>query len=152
MILFYKSCYNITASIYNENQIIYMNFKLSCFSWYCCDQKTQAVFAQSFTLWQQATMDITCHDHSIIACSHHIYTCGCYSSRTPVRGESHIQCNANREVATILIWFTWRHQPSIQNTHESTAQVYDQSVPKLQYFSHELPLNPKNVYIIIYPK
>jgi len=28
---------------------------------------------QNFTLWQQATIEITCHDHSIIACSCHIY-------------------------------------------------------------------------------
>jgi len=27
---------------------------------------------QSFTLWQQATIEITCHDHSVIACSRHI--------------------------------------------------------------------------------
>jgi len=25
--------------------------------------------AQSFTLWRQATIEITCHDHSIIICS-----------------------------------------------------------------------------------
>jgi len=28
--------------------------------WYCCDQKSQAASAQSFTLWQQATIEITC--------------------------------------------------------------------------------------------
>jgi len=33
--------------------------------------------AQSFTLWQQATTEITRRDHSIIACSYH----GCCSSR-----------------------------------------------------------------------
>jgi len=40
---------------------------------FCCDRKARAASAQSFTLWQQATIEITCHDHSIIACSHHIY-------------------------------------------------------------------------------
>jgi len=32
----------------------------------------QAACAQSFTLWQQATIEITRHDHSIIACSRQI--------------------------------------------------------------------------------
>ena len=30
----------------------------------CCDRKAQAESAQSFTLWQQATIEITCRDHS----------------------------------------------------------------------------------------
>jgi len=41
------------------------------------------------------------HDHSIIACSRHIYM-GVVLRAHPVRGESHIQRNANREVATTL--------------------------------------------------
>ena len=28
-------------------------------SWYCCDRKSRAACAQSFTLWQQATIEIT---------------------------------------------------------------------------------------------
>jgi len=48
---------------------------------YCCDWKFRAAYAQSFTLWQQATIEFTCHDHSIIACSCHIYVWIC-SSRT----------------------------------------------------------------------
>ena len=47
----------------------------------CCDRKSRAACAQSFALWQQATIEITCHDHSIIACSRHIYV-WCCSSRT----------------------------------------------------------------------
>ena len=35
--------------------------------------KPRAAIAQSFTLWQQATIEITCHDHSHIACSRHMY-------------------------------------------------------------------------------
>jgi len=31
---------------------------------FCCDRKARASSAQSFTLWQQATTEITCHDHS----------------------------------------------------------------------------------------
>jgi len=30
----------------------------------CCDRKSRAACAQSFALWQQATIEITCHDHS----------------------------------------------------------------------------------------
>jgi len=40
---------------------------------YCYDRKSRAAYALSFTLWQQATIKFTCHDHSIIACSRHIY-------------------------------------------------------------------------------
>ena len=40
---------------------------------HCCDWKARAVSAQSFTLWQQATIEITWHDQSVIACSRHIY-------------------------------------------------------------------------------
>ena len=40
---------------------------------YCYDRKSRAVCAQSFALRQQAIIEFTCHDHSIIACSRHIY-------------------------------------------------------------------------------
>jgi len=48
---------------------------------FCCDRKSRAACAQSFALWQQATIEFTCHDHSNIACSRHIYVWYC-SSRT----------------------------------------------------------------------
>ena len=38
-----------------------MDLKGGC---YCCDRKARAAYAQSFTLWQQATIEITCHGHS----------------------------------------------------------------------------------------
>ena len=46
-----------------------------------------------------ASSEITRYDHSIIGCSRRIYI-GVILRAHPVRGESHIQCNANREVAT----------------------------------------------------
>ena len=49
-------------------------------SW-CCDRKSRAAYAQSFALWQQATIEFTCHDHSVTAYSRHIYV-WCCSSRT----------------------------------------------------------------------
>ena len=39
----------------------------------CCDRKARAACAQSFTLWQQATIEFMRRNHSIIACSRHIY-------------------------------------------------------------------------------
>jgi len=39
----------------------------------CCDRKSRAAYAQSFALWQQATIEITCHDHCIIAFSLHVH-------------------------------------------------------------------------------
>jgi len=47
---------------------------------YCCDWKAQVACAQSFTLWQQATIEITQRDHSIIACLQHIYGCSSHTS------------------------------------------------------------------------
>jgi len=63
--------------------------------------KNRAASAQSFTLWQQATIDITCHDHCIIACSHHIYMGGILRAHL-IRAESCIQRNSNWEFATPL--------------------------------------------------
>ena len=40
---------------------------------FCCNQKVQAASAQSFTLRHQATIEIMCRNHSIIACLRHIY-------------------------------------------------------------------------------
>jgi len=60
-------------------------------------------YEQSFTLWQQATIQTTCHDHSIIACSCHVGCMGAILRAHPVRGEAHIQRNANREVATVTV-------------------------------------------------
>jgi len=54
--------------------------------------------------WRQATIEITCHDHSIIACLCYIYL-DVFLHTHPVHGESHIQCNTNREVATTSLPF-----------------------------------------------
>jgi len=71
---------------------------------YCCDQKAWAASAQSFILWQQATIEITCDDHSIIACSCHMSV---VLRAHPIRGESHIPGNANGEVATTSFFLQW---------------------------------------------
>ena len=38
-----------------------------------CDRKSRAACAQSFALWQQATIEITRRNHSIAVCSGHVY-------------------------------------------------------------------------------
>jgi len=66
----------------------------------CCDRKARAACAQSFTLWQQATIEFTRRNHSIIACSRHVYM-GVVLCAHSVRGESRIQRNTTGEVATV---------------------------------------------------
>jgi len=94
---------------------------------YCCDRKARAACEQSFTLWQQATIEITCHGHPVIACSCHIYM-GVILRAHPIRGESHIQRNANREVAT-YIRLSSRHlhhrvHGQVGNDNSSCARGY----------------------------
>ena len=67
---------------------------------FCCDGKARATSAQSFTLWQQATIEITHRDHSIIVFLCHIYIVVVLFAH-PVLSKSHIQRNAEREVATV---------------------------------------------------
>jgi len=62
--------------------------------------KPEQASAQSFTLWQQATIKITCGAHCISASSRHIYM-GVGFHAHSVRGELHIQQNASREIATL---------------------------------------------------
>jgi len=59
-----------------------------------CDWKAQAASMQSFTLWQQATIEIPRRAHSISACLRHIYKAVVLQVH-PVRGESHIEHNTN---------------------------------------------------------
>ena len=66
---------------------------------WCCDWIALGASMQSFTLWQQATIEITCNDYSIVACSRHICV-GVVLRTHTVCGESHIQRNAKREVTT----------------------------------------------------
>jgi len=65
----------------------------------CCDRKARAGSAQSFTLWQQAAMEITRRDHSIVACQQQLYM-GAILHAHHVHDESHIQCHADGEVET----------------------------------------------------
>jgi len=67
---------------------------------WCCDWKSRAACAQSFAPWQEATIEITRRDHSIIACSRHIHN-GVILHAHPVRGELHNQRNTTGKVATM---------------------------------------------------
>jgi len=62
--------------------------------------ETRVACAQSFTPWQQATIEIIFAISLTIACSHYIYY-GVILRAHPVRDESHNQRNATREVATL---------------------------------------------------
>jgi len=66
----------------------------------CCDGKAQPASMQSFTLWKQATIEIPRRAQSISACLRHIYM-GVVLHVHLVCGESHIQHNTNRVVATL---------------------------------------------------
>ena len=72
-------------------------------SFQCCDRKSRAACAQSFTPWQQATIEIMLAISLTIACSRYIYN-GVIIHAHPVRGESHNQRNTTREVATIPLF------------------------------------------------
>jgi len=61
--------------------------------------KTRAAYAQSFALWQQATIDFTRRDHSYCLFAPCIYIVVLRAH--PVRSEPHIQRNATGEVAII---------------------------------------------------
>ena len=73
---------------------------------FCCDRKSRAACAQSFALWQQATIEIMLAISLTIACSRYIYN-GVILHAHPVRGESHNQRNAIGEVATPLVQKIW---------------------------------------------
>ena len=91
-----KDCYWSTKNLTAGHAVVARRH-----SWLsCCDRKARAANARSSIAWQQATVEITRHDHFVIACSCHIYM-GVVLRAHPVRGESHIQRNTTGEVATI---------------------------------------------------
>jgi len=69
--------------------------------YYCCDRKSRAACVQSFAPWQQATIEITRRDHTIIACSHHAYIF-LFFAHIPFVVESHNQRNVTGEVQHYL--------------------------------------------------
>ena len=75
------------------------------FSWltvYCCDRKSWAACAQSFALWQQATIEITL---LLLVRATHIYRFALHAH--PVRGEPHNQRNTTGQVATLPVRLSW---------------------------------------------
>jgi len=58
----------------------------------CCDWNSRTASAQTLTLWHQATIKIPRQANFISACSSHTDV---VHHAHPVRGESHIQHNAN---------------------------------------------------------
>jgi len=68
--------------------------------WELRSKNAQNIKILMYPLQQQATIDITRHAPSIFGILHHMCM-GVVLHTNPVRGELHIQCNANREVATL---------------------------------------------------
>ena len=69
---------------------------------FCCDRKFRAACVQSFALWQQATIEFTCHDHSIIACSCDIYVWCCSSHTSHLWWITHLMQHHRRACNTGL--------------------------------------------------
>jgi len=92
--------------------------------WYYCDRKARAAYAQSFALWQQATIEITRGDHSartlvitfnrshvsigrtstlrsLFYCLFTLHIYRVFLRAHSVRGEPRIQRNASGVVATV---------------------------------------------------
>jgi len=61
----YHQFYPVLAKIRINQGLLYVDTVAT--------RKDRAACAQSFALWQQATIEFTCHDHSIVACSRHVY-------------------------------------------------------------------------------
>jgi len=82
----------------------------------CCDRKAGVASVQNFTLWQQATIEITWRDHSIIACSCHIYLYSCVAH------------HASSLLLWIAFWFsTQRQLRSCKHSHLFTMNCTDRT-------------------------
>jgi len=75
---------------------------------HCCDRKSRPAYAQSFTPWQQATIEIMLAISLTIACLRYTLD-GVILHAHPVRSESHNQRNITGEVATA------QNQPLLQD-------------------------------------
>jgi len=58
-----RSCVSNLGLLHNGTRISYV-CSPTYFCW-CCDRKSRAAYVQSFAPWQQATIEFTCHDHSL---------------------------------------------------------------------------------------
>ena len=93
---------------------------ISCVHW---NRKAQAASAQSFTLWQQATREVTWQNRPI-TCSPHIHLCVALLAHY-VRGESHFQRNTNWEVtATSYPFWNELHQSYVLFVKVSPGTTY----------------------------
>ena len=99
---------------------------------FCCDRKARVACVQSFAQWQQATIEFTWRDHSIIACSHCIYI-GVVLHAHSIRGEPRIQGNASRVVAIPwnFHWATYIYYRNIDvNLHITIIYITQMMVGK----------------------
>ena len=89
---------------------------------YCCDRKARAASAQSFTLWQQATIEITRRVHFYCVFAPHIF--GCYFSRTSRSWWiTHPFFKiAGTVTSNNLCWKTFSMQSTTKNSNHSLPQ------------------------------
>jgi len=72
--------------------------------WYCCNQKAWVASVQSFTLWQQATIETTCHGEGaplLLICAIYMWVLF-FTHPVHGTGELHMQRNTNWEVAASI--------------------------------------------------
>ena len=104
---------------------------------FCCDRIARAACAQTLAMWQQATIEITRRDHSICLFAPHIYIVVLRAHS--VRGESHIQRNANGEVATVTLILE-NHNVFVNNLfiHALKTDAAFRVLPRLPDIYHKL--------------
>ena len=88
--------FELSAKVYTVFVFyFYMSKCRNIVKWHCCDREARAASAQSFTLWQQITTEIT--PLLLVRATY----MGVVLRAHPVCGESRIQRNASVEVATV---------------------------------------------------
>jgi len=89
--------------------------------------KAQATCAQSFPLWQQATIDITRQDKSIIACSCHIYVL--FFAHIPFVVNHTFNATSTEVATTSLPFYNELHQSHalfVKASHSTTFTSWSQ--------------------------
>jgi len=90
----------LSVAVGVEQFVFTVSILLQSVSYYCCDPNARGASAQSFEPWQDATTEITRRAHASAECSRYVYNSVVLGAHS-IHGESHIQHNANGEVATL---------------------------------------------------
>ena len=157
--------------------------------------KARAACVQSFTLWQQAITEIMHRNHSshmlllrsivsitrdytppsLYYCMFAPHICSVVLCAHPVRGESHMQCNANRVVATTSPLFynethrshillkasqgttftSWsqHHFVATGKTRAACAQsfiLWQQATIEIMHRNHSIIACSRHIYVVLF--